>query len=277
MINDDETTKVSIYSASFPIAADLSNRMNIPTATYVGVDATTEISNPFSATVDLTDWEITQDTGIWSFSKEVILNNTELLQYYRIPDVNRNQYAVKDICNLSRKIKFLSDKFEGNEDVIDFSYPEGITLCMKVALTDAEPKVLLYKSDLVEDIYFSLTFMNQTLTFAMISESGITSISKTLTLQEYDSYTAEPIMVTVTFTPQYNNWGYIQMYKNNEPITESKYISINKTLDPTMFILSNYLVSSEHFGRYLQDLVVIKGVISKEDLKYINNLFDTNY
>jgi hypothetical protein len=84
-------------------------------------------------------------------------------------------------------------------------------------------------------------------------------------------------MITVTFQPQYDNWGYLQMFKNNEPITEAKYLKLNPMTDPSMFILSNYLTSSEHIGRYLQDLVVIKGAISEDDLKYINNLFDTNY
>lgn len=275
--NDDIVTMSTIYSETFPIANDLSNRMSIPSAVYAGVSATHEISNPFSATLDLVEWEVTQEGITYPFSQEVILNNTELLQYYRVPDLNKGQYAVKDICNLGRKIKFLSDKFEGNEDIVSFAYPEGLTLCMKFALRDVEPKVLLYKSDLVEDIYFSLTFLNQTLTFTMATQDGTASISKALILQEYDSYVAEPIMLTVTYTPQYDNWGYIQMFRNNEAITESKYVCIDPTIDPTMFILSNYITGDEDFGRFLKDLVVIKGVVSMNDLKYINNLFDTNH
>lgn len=277
IINDDIVTETTVLSSIIPIVENLSNRMSLPTEVFVGVDSSPQISNPFSATINLVDWAISQGSSSWPFTKGVILNNTELIQYYRLPNLNKNQYATKDICNLGRKIKFLSDRFEGNEDIIDFSYEEGITLCMKVALQDAEPKVLLYKSDLVEDIYFSLTFIDQTLTFTLATQDGYTSISKALVLQEYDAYTNEPIMVTVTFQPQYDNWGYLQMFKNNEAITEPKYLKLNPAADPSMFILSNYLTSSEHIGRFLQDLVVIKGIISSQDLKYINNLFDTNY
>lgn len=277
IINDDIVTETTVLSSIIPIVENWSNRMSLPSEVFVGVNSSPQISNPFSATINLVDWAISQEGSNWPFTKEVILNNTELIQYYRLPNLNKNQYATKDICNLGRKIRFLSDRFEGNEDAIDFSYEEGITLCMKVALQDAEPKVLLYKSDLVEDIYFSLTFIDQTLTFTLATQDGYTSISKSLVLQEYDAYTNEPIMITVTFKPQYDNWGYLQMFKNNEAITKPKYLKLNPAADPSMFILSNYLTSSEHIGRYLQDLVVIKGVISENDLKYINNLFDTNY
>ena len=277
IISDDITTRDTIYSVSFPIVSDLSNRMNLPSDTYVGVRTSPQISNPFSGIINLTDWQITQGETEWSFAKDVVMRDTQLLQYYRVPDLNRNQYATKDLCNLNRKLKFLNTKFEGNEDVINFGYSEGLTLCMKVDLQDSEPKVLLYKSDLVEDVYFSLKFLNQTLSFTLNTDTNSTTISKALTLPEYDSYTAEPIMITVTYTPHYDNWGYLQMFRNNEPITESTYTNVGITTDPSMFILSNYLVSSGNFGKYLKDLVVIKGVISQEDLRYINNLFDTNH
>lgn len=277
IINDDIITKTTVLSSIIPIVENWSNRMSLPSEVFVGVNSSPQISNPFSATINLVDWTISQGSSNWPFTKEVILNDTELIQYYKLPNLNKNQYATKDICNFGRKIKFLSDRFEGNEDIIDFSYEGGITLCMKVALQDAEPKVLLYKSDLVEDIYFSLTFIDQTLTFTLATQDGYSAISKSIVLQEYDAYTNEPIMITVTFQPQYDNWGYLQMFKNNEPITEAKYLKLNPMTDPSMFILSNYLTSSEHIGRYLQDLVVIKGAISEDDLKYINNLFDTNY
>lgn len=279
IVNDLSTTERTILSETLPISENLNNRMSLPSATFVGVTSAATISNPFSATINLMDWEVSQGEINWPFKKEVILNSTELLQCYNSPNYNKNQYATKDLCNLVRKLKFLSNKFTGNEDIIDFSYKEGLTLCMKVALADAEPKVLLYKSDLVNDIYFSLTFIDQTLTFTLTTKDGNYSLSKSLTLPEYASYTDEPIMITVTFTPQFDNWGYLQMYKNNDPITEPQYVQLDPTIDPSIFILSNYLTSSDskHVGRYLRDLVVIKGVISIKDLKYINNLFDTNY
>lgn len=83
------------------------------------------------------------------------------------------------------------------------------------------------------------------------------------------------------------------MFKNNEPITESKYIQLDGAIDPSMYILSNYIedmptyetedeeghtiIKTVEPGRYVTDIVVIEGVVDKRSLFYINNLFDTNY
>ena len=173
-------------------------------------------------------------------------------------------------------------------DDIDFSYTEGLTIIMKVDLKDAEPKVILYKSDLSDNVYFSLTFINQTLEFSMMTMNGTATLSKELSIPEYDSYTKEPINITITVRPQFENYCYIRMYKNNEPITDEMYIQINSLVDPAMFILSNYIknmptyiagdeIKTVEAGKYVEDIVVLKGCISEEYLRYLNNLFDTNY
>ena len=137
-----------------------------------------EPSNPYSSTINLLPWKIQSNDTTYSFSKEVETRSTELLQYNRIPDLNKNQYIVKDLCDLNRTIRFLNDKFEGNQDSINLLYSERLTLCMKVDLKDAESKSILYKSDLVQDVYCSLTFNNQTLSFTVMSPYGTQSISK---------------------------------------------------------------------------------------------------
>ena len=288
--DDQQDTERVVLSQEVNIESNLSNRMNLPVTTYVGNSY--GLSKPFSAIVDLIGWEIKQGEDLWIFDHDVALNDTQLIQCYRMPDLNKNQYSTKDLCNLNRKIRFLSNKFEGNDDVINFSYKEGLTLCIKVALQDAESKVLLYKSNLVNDIYFSLTFVNQELKFTMITKNGFASVSRQLTLEEYASYTNEPIMLTVILTPQYDDYYYLQMYKNNEAVTEEAYVQVDSSVDPAMFILSNYIeelptyevttngvqeTETAEVNRFVKDLVVIKGAISPNELAYINSLFDTNY
>ena len=290
MTNDNESTKTEIKRV-ISVAGNLSNRMDLPTDTYIGNNKA--LSNPFSSLIHLMDWYVEQEENSWHFGHLSITNNTKLLQYYRMPDLNKSQYVVKDICNLNRTIRFLSSEFEGNEDLINLAYPEGLTLCVKVNLKDTESKVLLYKSNLVDDIYFSLTFIDQTIAFTMVTKEGTATLYKQLTLEEYDSYTREPIMLSIILTPQYDTWYYAQMYRNNDPITESQYIKLDNTIDPIVFILSNYIedmptytirddnnepiTMSTEPERYVSDIVVIKGPISDRDLFYINNLFDTNY
>jgi len=288
--DDHRDTEQIVLNTEVNVTDNLSNRMNLPITTYIGNSSV--ISKAFSAVIDLIGWEIKQGEDLWIFDHDVALNDTQLIQCYRMPDLNKNQYSTKDLCNLNRKIRFLSNKFEGNDDVINFSYKEGLTLCIKVALQDAESKVLLYKSNLVNDIYFSLTFVNQELKFTMITKNGFASVSRQLTLEEYASYTNEPIMLTVILTPQYDDYYYLQMYKNNEAVTEEAYVQVDSSVDPAMFILSNYIeelptyevttngvqeTETAEVNRFVKDLVVIKGAISPNELAYINSLFDTNY
>ena len=291
MLNDLENTTVVAYFKMFPITDNLSNRMSIPTITYVGVKP--DLTSPFSSTISLFGSGVWQGDNSWAFGPLVTVNDSTLLQYYRMPDLNKNQYLIRDICNLNRTIRFLGDTFESNEDLISTTYEKGLTLCVKANLQDVTPKVLLYKSNLVNDIYLSLTFVDQTLAFSLATKDGQVTISKKLNLEEYDAYTREPIMLTVVLTPQYDNWFYVQMFKNNEPITESKYIQLDGAIDPSMYILSNYIedmptyetedeeghtiIKTVEPGRYVTDIVVIEGVVDKRSLFYINNLFDTNY
>ena len=291
--NDKVTSEETILLQTLDIESNLSNRMSIPETTYVGINK--DLINAYSSILNLFDWRgYEENEAAWSFSHIIPINNTELLQYYRTPDLYKNQYAARDLCNLDRKIRFLSNKFEGNEDVIDFTVEEGLTLCVKVNLTDAEPKILLCKSNLVSDFYFALTFLEQTLRFTMVSVDGSqASVSKEVSLEEMDSFTNEPITLTIFLKPQSGNWRYLQMYKNNEPITEENYIELDTTVDPTIFVLSNYIENMPTYevddgrggtitktvepGRYVSDIAVIKGIITDRDLFYINNLFDTNY
>jgi hypothetical protein len=126
----------------------------------------------------------------------------------------------------------------------------------------------------------------------MITKNGFASVSRQLTLEEYASYTNEPIMLTVILTPQYDDYYYLQMYKNNEAVTEEAYVQVDSSVDPAMFILSNYIeelptyevttngvqeTETAEVNRFVKDLVVIKGAISPNELAYINSLFDTNY
>ena len=284
--NNNPTTKVTVLTEEKNIEDNLSNRMDIPLTTYVGI--TPSATNPFSAQVNLLEWEIENEGEEWVFWHLANLRNTELTQYYRLPNYNRNQYATGDLCNLERKIRFLSNKFEGNTDVINLANPEGATLCMKVDLKNSEPKVLLYKSNLVNDIYFSLTFLNQELAFTMQTTEGMTTLSKELSIEEYAAYESRPIMITIVVSTEDS---VIKMYKDNEVIAEA-YTNAANVADPSIYVLSNYIEPMPTYdvvideetvtkviesAKYVEDIIFIKGAISEKDLAYINTLFDATY
>jgi hypothetical protein len=286
IMKEGNAQETQVLSQALNLTENLSSRINIPSTTYVGLSTTQTL--PFVGTINLLDWEMNQGINSWKFSKNVVLNDTELIQYYRVPNLSKNQYYVKDLCNEERIIRILDNRLEGNKDIIDFNDPKGLTLCMKVDLKDAEPKVLLYKSNLAGNIYFSLTFLSQTLEFSLMTSEGTVILSKELEITEYPAYVNEPICITITMRPQFNGYGYLRMYKNNEPITDEVYAQVNQLIDPSTLILSNFIqnmptyvsgddIKTIEAGRYVEDIVVLKGVISEKNLKYLNNLFDTNY
>jgi hypothetical protein len=250
------------------------------------------VPQPFTITTNLLDWNIKNENLEWTFGHIVDLQSSKLIQYYRTPTLTRNQYSVKDICNLDKTITFVSDTFEGDGDLIDFSYEKGFTLCIKVDLQDTNPKVILYKSNLLDDVYFSLTFINQTLEFVFYTQEEEVVLTKELSATEYASYVNEPILLSIVVTPSGEGYGNFQMFKNNEPITETVYGSLAAALDPSSVVLSNYkavmptyevtidgetIIKTVEPIKCIEDIVVMQGTPSEEDLVYINNLFDTNY
>ena len=255
-------------------------KMQSPVYTYIGVtppnDEGSPVKYPFNGTLYLLDFNIKQGESEWNFRKEVATQPGQLLQYYHLPMYNRNSYDIHDLCNFERIMRILNTKFEGNRDAIDFSDSYGFTLCLKVHLKDSENKEVIYKSNLTDDIYFNLSFINQTLTFTLNNAGNPVTISKELTIQEYYSYEAEPIMITLINTHGDYEEDTLRMYKNNELIGEAAYYP-GFVEDPEAYVLSNYLENTENPQLLVSDIVVISGAISTEHLYYINNLFDTNY
>ena len=281
MNNNPDTTE-EVMSISRAISSPV-DRMGVPSITQIGP--------LLNGTINLLDWEVTQGESSWIFSQLNIIRNNNLKQFYRMPNYPRSQYGTKDICNLDKKINFLGNQFTGNGDFIDLSNPKGCTLCIKVNLTDFEPKVLLYKSDLKQNIYFSLTFLDQTLTFTMETSAGRVALSRLLDVAEYSSYTKEPIMITIAISRNGVS-ADLKMYKNNTLLAQEGSWMDEGLIVPDS-VLSNYIQNMPTYetedgngqkiiktiepGKYVSDIVFIEGSISEKDLFYINNLFDTNY
>ena len=80
--------------------------------------------------------------------------------------------------------------------------------------------------------------------------------------------------------------------KNNEAITSPECTSLGVDLILSSLVLSNYVedmptyeviedevtkIKTVEPAKYVEDIVVLSGTASEADLRYINNLFDTNY
>lgn len=272
----------TIFDGTGLAGGDATNNMiNLPKDTILGVTPVyndgviSEGTNPFTGIVHAFDCSVTQGENTWTFSTEALVNNKKLLQDYRVADYERHRYSLCDLCDLSRKLKFLNNKFTGNKDLIDFDRG-NLSLCVKVHLEDMEDKDILFKSDLFNNVYFSIKLINQNLTFILNAGSGDPIIlEKYVVLDEYLSYTKEPILVTVT-SERSGDGIHLIMYKNNEFLTE--FVGdIQNPVDASEYVLSNYIESSENVKRRVSDIILVQGILTSEDLFYINNLYDTNY
>ena len=258
----------------------------------------TVTSNPFSSGfVDLIDWYVITPSNLWQNVDSDVTNNATLAQYYRIPDLPQSNYRVTDICNEEYNIDVFENTFQGNKDLIDFHDRDGFTLCVKVDISDAEPRILLAKTDLIGNPYFILSYLGRTLYFSLYMEDEIFTLSKKIEYDEMSLYIQEPILLTIVLKSDLT----FSLYRNNDLIDEiegifgtfknaSPYFLTNTVQDSVLesicedlpdlgeLTLEEYMtLVKNNQGRYVQNIIAIKGSLKKDDLYYITNLTDTNY
>ena len=72
--NDNPYSKETVLTENIPVA-NSADRMGIPSSSQIG---------PYiNGTIHLFECEISQEDAIWKFYNLIIINNSELLQYYR--------------------------------------------------------------------------------------------------------------------------------------------------------------------------------------------------
>lgn len=264
--------------------------------TYTNDIMNPTISSPFNGTIYLKDTSVTTRGQTWSPSEEVVLQSAQILQYYHIPDYERSFYEIKDICDGteegSRDLTVLENTFTGNRDLIDFS-TEEFSLCVKAWLKDSESKVLLTKIDTAGNPYLTLDFIDQTLKFTLYLQDGSTiELAKKLEIEDYVSYEHYPILISIVMSQDMGTYTF-SMYKNNELIAQeevgigglpiaSDYSLTNYNLIATEETLASgtnivYVHKEDPEAIYVQDILVINGALTKDELYYITNLTDTNY
>ena len=280
------------------------NRMSNINYMYIGVESTynseleeNEISNPLSSgIVYLMNWETNSDEN-WNTLDTITYQNKNLLQYYRIPDLYEESYRTRDINNPDCFIDILEDTETGNKDLIDFSHEEGFSLCMKINLKNSsDPKVILAKTDLINNPYFTLTYFNKNLAFSLYMEELMFTVQKTIPDEELSEYQADSVLITIVLDKNKN----LKLYKNNELIDSfsgifgtfkeaSSYFLTNHLQDDVLTsICENIYVPDttteeyveliqSNIGKYTENIIAIQGVLNEDDLYYINNLMDTNY
>lgn len=273
---------------------------------YIGVcplysqgDMEPTILNPFLGTLNLLDFLLKCPSDTWTPANRVLISKDQTSQYYHLQKFNRESYFIHDIGDYNYELEIYEDTFKGNKDKINFYNNYGFTLCTKVDLKDSEPKLLIAKSDLNDNLYFAITYINNNITFILNTDEGYSSVTKSLATTEIYDYEHNPFLLTVRITNRNGNYN-ITMNKNNEIIATSEGYS-SSFGNPANTFLTNYLPNhmlsiicadevnetwtldkliervQEKTSIYVSDIITIEGAISDNNLYYITNLTDTNF
>lgn len=269
----------------------------LPIYTQGNIEPT--LSSPFLGTLNLLNFLLECPSDTWTPSNRVLISKDQISQYYHLQKFNRESYFIHDIGDYKYELEIYEGTFKGNEDRINFYNSYGFTLCTKIDLKDSEPKLLLAKSDLNNNLYFAITYINNNLTFVLHTDTGYSYTTKSLATTEIYDYEHNPFLLTVRVTNRNGNYT-ITMNKNNEIIATSEGYS-GSFGDPTGTFLTNHLPDNilsvicanevnetwtleklikriqEQTNIYVSDIIGIEGSISDNILYYITNLTDTNF
>ena len=268
---------------------------------YVGVEYSYDtssqeslISNPLKGIEYLNDLEIKDIDGEWSPSTSLILNGTQLLQFYPISNYYKSRYTIHDLCNPDDySLQILETSIKGNGDLIDFSQKDGFSLCVSVNIQDNKPKILLAKTNLINKPYFLLALLNKTLYFIITTSSRSIILSKAISEEDIVSYLGSSILLTIII-----KGNKIQMYKGTELITDFQGV-LGDFKNPEYAFLTNFVQSEalkeicldlnlgrlynideyveetlNNENRYVKRVLVIQGALNLEDIYYINSLLN---
>lgn len=249
-------------------------------------------SVPFKGTFYANTFKIISNSEEWAPVIEIVLKDTQLVQYYHIPNFSKSRYVIQDICNPNENnMLVLEDIIETEMDRIDFSNPSGFSICMSTLIGDSKPKIILTKTNLANKPYFLFAFLNKTIYFFLYTKSKLITLSKELNETEIVSYLSEPSLFTVIKTK-----NKISLYKETEEIASYKgmfgtfknyrqsslknYIQTNTLRDilsslnlPKDVTLDEYVAEiQKNTGKYVKNILAIQGGISSEDIYYINTL-----
>ena len=252
------------------------------------------ISNPFKGTIYVNSLKIISNSEEWTPTTSEIINDTELIQFYHIPDYFKSRYILQDLCNPNLyKLTVLETSIEGDGDLIDFSYKDGFSLCMNVSLKDITSKVLLAKTNLTDRPYFLLAFLNSTIYFIFFTKSKSIVLSKELSEDEIVSYLSNPILLSVVLKGNkvclYNRTtliasfqGIFGEFRNYHHSSITNFIQYQALYDICSSLnlgnidnLEEYVKEVEgNQGRYIKNILAVQGALTEEELYFISILMN---
>lgn len=229
--------------------------------------------------------EYDEETG-----EEIVESRKALKQFYVLPDYRKIRYATKDLCNLDDyDITFTYKSFKGNRDLIVFSDEKDNSLCIKANLKDSKSKLILAKTNLINEPYFTLLFADQNIHLILNNVEKTIVLSKEISDKELPFFTGAPILLSLI--KKGNNFA---LYRNEELVVEFSGM-FGTPHEYVSYFLCNYIQQSEllkiqeelsipryaineiqeNYDKYVDNVIFMDGALNSEDLKYVNLLMGT--
>ena len=278
--------KITSDMVDFSIGAQ--SAYNLSTETF-------SASNPFSGIVYLMNLGINSAYGNWKPVKEEIVNNTQMVQFFHIPDYSKNRYVLYDLCNPKLyKVTVLDNKIQGNADVIDLFYKDGFSLCIEAVLKTIDSKVILAKADSNGSPYFLLAVLNRVIYFFIFTNEKTITLSKAINETNIGSHLEKYLLFNI-ITEGNKIAFYIDGEKVDEfegifgdpkdyrynPLTNYVSTSVLKNLceeleiDTGSISMDDYVAQIEaNQGRYVKDIIGIQGALSNAEMRYVDMLIN---
>lgn len=200
-------------------------------------------------------------------------NNISVLDYYYFFDTPFNSYTINNLSGLKGStISYLDGSITGNVDNINFSIPEGLSLCIKANLQDSTDKIVINKAQVENsEVYFSFELQGLKLIFKVYYEDYILELSKLYTENSVKAITENETLFTIVSATA-NGLTTYNLFVNAEMVSSAVTTS-ESPIQALDYPLVNYSSVDEVVNNYVTNLVSFKGVLNPEDIRYVGLTF----
>lgn len=205
-----------------------------------------------------------------------------ITDFYAFSTYPYSKYCSRNLSGLNNsEIHFLEGSITGEQDNIDFSLPNGFSLCVNLNLYNTENKILLTKIKSTMrsgQTYFSLELKDLGLIFKLfMKDNSVITLNKFFTLAELNDILRGNYLVTITCEKTSAGNPYLKMYGNSKLLATAEGSTNNFNTNLVQYYIANYLSGSSLAEKnYVNDIVSFNKTLSIGEIAFISTILGTN-